>query len=479
MDNNFFLQLFKTVREKEDIRAFEVYLKQHGLPGLIPLYNYLEKFHPQFEDKEKLAVSYIYERFYGQEISKEEDLAKRQRKQILNQMSALHRALTDFLIEQKLKNSSVLYDFLRLEVLKERQLDKFFFREAKKLQDKLERQSLVDLHLDLDKVKLYETMLTHPHFSDNSKKINLLIKWMKAMTDLFLGTGYMAGAALQSLHRWHPDTITEEVLYPIKCAEKDAPDLTLSPLVKALGLSYELEMQQSEDAYHALKRFILSEQGSTLTIYYRIELLTALLNFCTRRATRNASFYQEIFELNKYGLEERIFIDKGTLSESKFIKIVVTACILREFDWARNFIKEFQQYLLKRDRMAVVQISYGNIAFREEKPLSVLNILEKARFDNPFHEWRASIFCLMAKYDCGPTYDGDLLDECLHLKSSIKNTPDIKGSYEIGTINLITMIMALVRRKKTKEKLLEALSDFKVIMHKEWIKKKLASYRKI
>jgi hypothetical protein len=478
MGDNFFIQLFKTLRSKEEIKEFESYLKQSEKRNLIPLLRYLKRFYPEFRYDKKLETVYIFRRLYERD-EKNRKIIKNKHKFILNQLSELHLELNEFLIQKKFREDHLLYELLHLQVLKERGLNDRFFRKIKTLEKEIVERPKPDLQNDLNKVKFYDTLLGHSRFRDIVHRTEMLRKLMQSLSNFSLGIGYKFGTALQSHNEILGNDSNDPSLFLLKLAEMGSIPPFANPLVHAYVLGYRLEKDKTDEAFYLLKEFNFSEKGKMLSNSDRNELLTVLINFCAKKIRQKEDKYNyEIFNLYKFGLEEELLIDGNDISEHKFMNIISVACKLKEFDWVKFFIKKYDNYLHVSIQFYVVQISMAVVALEKGQSRKALRIIRKTNFPHPYQKLRARMLSIRARYDLDDDTGGDVLNECRNLEHFLKANKMIKDQNRVLTLNFVKMVTLLEKRKLSKDQVLEKFEKYKPVFYQDWIEDKLASYRK-
>lgn len=97
------------------------------------------------------------------------------------------------------------------------------------------------------------------------------------------------------------------------------------------------------------------------------DLFLMAINFCIRKFNSgNLKFAKIALEVYKNGLSNSIFIEDETLSRFTFTNIVSFASIVKEWDWAEEFVQEYYKYLEKQYREALYNFSLGRIYYERK-----------------------------------------------------------------------------------------------------------------
>lgn len=76
------------------------------------------------------------------------------------------------------------------------------------------------------------------------------------------------------------------------------------------------------------------------------DIYVNLINFAARKINQGKThFFPHIFELQKIMLTHGFLMENGVLSHLSYQNLVTTALGLKEYDWALNFIEEYQTFL--------------------------------------------------------------------------------------------------------------------------------------
>ena len=107
------------------------------------------------------------------------------------------------------------------------------------------------------------------------------------------------------------------------------------------------------------KKFVFSEK------YNAISTLT---NYCLEKISAGKLKYRVIlFEINKFRLNENLFITTKVFRRTLYLQILNTALSIEKIEWANNFVNEYTKYLNKDMQASVKSLAMANIYFSRKK----------------------------------------------------------------------------------------------------------------
>ena len=325
-----FIQLLRTL-DKKETKEFTNYL--NGLYGtqlqMIATYHYIKSYNNNDYNSPKLNKSYAFENHF-----KKKGIAL---KVLTNHLSKLYRYLQEFLLWQKMKKERYHPPIqkMRLEILKERQLNRQFYTEVKKAIKHYSQHQSSWKHLTL--LELHELNTYNSDGNQYTIKENRVRTTMESL-DRFYAI-FKLKYAVELLNRnnilnetniiWQ---LESTVLYAKKNKGKE---------------------QNYLDLYYQLVQLIKTEEW---TVFLRLEsylyqfdfedkkeglmLLTFLVNYLLK-AHRNGrlDYAEKALELYQFGLKQKLMFANTVFPPIPFKNIVGLACILEKYTWARQFIE--------------------------------------------------------------------------------------------------------------------------------------------
>jgi hypothetical protein len=111
--------------------------------------------------------------------------------------------------------------------------------------------------------------------------------------------------------------------------------------------------------------------------------LLHLLNFAINQVNKGETGYQPlVLRLYKLGLDQGVLISEGKISDTTFSNIASTASALKEFEWTKNFILQYEKYLSPEVQEETTTLSFGYLYFHQN---DYVKAVEKLQFFTSQH----------------------------------------------------------------------------------------------
>ncbi|MBX2874408.1 MAG: hypothetical protein KTR30_19965, partial [Saprospiraceae bacterium] len=430
-------------------------------------YDYLRKLYPDFSSTKHLDIEYARAKLLPPGAP---------RKRLLNLLADLHQLLKDFLVWQQVKANEFAYDFALLEQYKSRKMDKAFFQFADRLIQKYEGQQENSIWSYLQLMMLYRNKFFHP----NSPKLNpddpLPQKSLALLNQFYQGARIRLATELLSREKILHSPGVSNAIDEVRTAFP--PDE--SPLIHLYTQVYQLEKEQSEEVFFALKeRFfsVVAEQELSFDDQYFVFL--HLINFASAQIKKGKqNFLEEAFSIYHFGLQYPILEQGQYFTPTNFSNIVNLACRLKQFEWARYFIKTYQQHLPLEVRESAARISFAMIHFEEGNFEQTLEELQDISYADTFYDLRARSLRLRCFIELEESA-ALILHYCRSFEQFIRRNKKIKGDNAQATTNFIQLSKELARQRSTRVQLQQMLATKQPIFFKSWLSKKILAYKEI
>lgn len=460
--------LFQTLSRREML-DFDRFLKglypQHDVCHAVFDYcrRHLDRTDPRHWDKE-LAFA---------EIFREETDIKNKRKKLTDALSDLNLLLQEFLLWQKSRHKSFERSFAVLKIYKERKLHELLLSGLKQLRRQLEKQKAgrtVGRELQmmqLAHLEFYEAPIQKFKLKENPlhRAVEHLISFFR--TTLLKYACEVANRAYILQERYEIDGL-EEIL------KKPPSSGTLQHLYHDF---YLLLRERGRENFVAAKELLFSRRDLSAE---DVEVcLTYLINLGIQFSKEgNLFFTKELLDLYRYGLKNRIFLIDNKLQSAKFLNTIELACKAGEIPWTKDFMAEYESYLPRNERTAVMTLARAIIAFAKEEYASVLLLLRELQPVTVEHEVRARALTLCAMFE--QAYDANvILDYCESFNRFLLRNNVIGRQTREGFQNLAKMVRQLALRNQPRRKLELTLENAEAIYMKYWLQKQIGRYSKL
>ena len=469
MKENKFLKLIKTL-DKQERKAFHKYL--HGLYGkqekMLRLFNY---FHDSIKKDKKVEL--LNEDFLQNQLFDK----KQSGKVIGNLFADLYKYLAEFLRWQKINADADNYekDKLQIAIFKERGLDDWFYTKVEKVKSNVKKCPLDIWHY----LKLME--LNHiAYFKISTNKLETNAIYLKnalyALDNFFISAklnyecelrNKAQNLAFQAVENWLLETILEE--YPEKVEAND------------YGLVYkhirDLLKNENDEHYQKIKAIFINKRSSYSKVNQLI-ILIILQNYLIRKIRSNSLPYpQEILDLYKIGLTEKILFFDNEIGSTTFFNILNIACRVGEIGWAEIFCNDYAIFLNKSHQIEAFKLAKGMIAFEKGAYNQVLIHFRDLTFKNVFYSTKARAFILKSLIELDE--DKSLIAaECLSFNQFLRRNQILSEHILIAFTNFVSIIkMMHINKNTTKTQLHSFLKTNQLLVYRQWIETKINQYK--
>lgn len=249
--------------------------------------------------------------------------------------------------------------------------------------------------------------------------------------------------------------------------------------IPPIAIYYQIFLVQtnsSEEHYfkfkELLEKYVLLFPPNEGYIIY-----TYALNYCIHKVNKgNQKFSEELFSIYRTGIENEILLEDGNLSPWHFQNIIMSALRLGKYEWAKQFVEDYQQKLPESFRENAYTYSLAQVYFYQKKHDKVIQLLQEVEYEDVSYNLRSKAM-LIATY-----YETDELEPLYSLFESFRaylnRHKDIPPQRRNNYSNLIKFTKKLTkmlpRDKKSLEKLKQEIRSTKNIASKGWLIEKIA-----
>ncbi|MCK6693336.1 MAG: hypothetical protein L6Q97_14720, partial [Thermoanaerobaculia bacterium] len=211
------------------------------------------------------------------------------------------------------------------------------------------------------------------------------------------------------------------------------------------------------------------------------DFLLFSINFCIILSNQGKERYtSEALNLYRQGLEKGYLLKEGYLSHHTFINIVALGCTLKEFDWVKGFIKEYDNKvdpkpnLDRRDSVVLfckarLQRDLGN--YRE-----AMQMLAQFQTDDPYYFLLAKVSLSRIYYELD---EFDALESLLGtMRAYLKRNPleERKKEHFQRQINLMYDLIKLVPADRhARARILTEIKKLPLVSDQNWFLKQIGT----
>lgn len=427
------------------------------------LFNYLLK--NSKDKREQLQTDLIYKYVFKHDKT---DLAK-----LRHVMTYLTRIIKRYITINEFEQNKSLNHLLYIRTLRQRNLNKLFTITYKEAEQYLSQQALLEPDINFYKLQLHTEYYAHSIV--NRKAENHDLQKLSEDLDTYYAIQKLKHAcnilSYKNIFQFdHRPELIDEVLALIQ-----RKNLLADPLVNILYYSYQcLSYPDNEQYFGQLKNALLTNV-SIIDLRELKDMFTLAINYCIKRLNVGESrFYNEVFDLYRSGIENRVFEENGQLSPFTYKNIVSIAIGLKEHDWCKSFIVDYKQKLKPAYQVDFYTYSLARYYFSIDDYDKVIDLLHEVEIKEQFTELDARVLLIKTYYELN---EFNLLDYSIsNLKQQIK-----RKKLQTYHNNVYKNFAAVIRQltnlrpydKKARAALTKKISDKTAIAEKEWLKLKL------
>jgi len=457
---------------KEEIRVFGNYLEgtsYRKTSNVFALFNYLKKLHPVFPE-EKIAKEYVFKKIMPKGKAYNN-------KRMRDVMSILSITIENFLLAKELEESEMERELLMLNVLRKRKQDKLFFQKVHQIQKKWEKDAPPGIERYLYEYLIQKAHYSHPNFSKYlTKKMSLHNLMEKVDNYYFASKLYCTINLLKHKHSFKPSDGDQPIIF----IEEISQICKKSPYKENIHLDifncfFETYTHQDNSDYQTLKQLYFN-RIDFFDDSEKIDLFFLLQNYCSINYNHGKDEYvKELFELNKFSVEEKIIIEDDMIATSLFRSHVIIGCIAKENEWVANFIKNYQHYLDKSKREDIVLLCEATLALSQKQFETCLEKLLTVKIEDIVYGMQVRILQLEAYYEL-ENYEEAFYNLVHSFTIFLHRNKEISDNQKEPILNFIHFSKKLHKEKynpnSKKINLIPKLNEYEKILERKWLMRK-------
>lgn len=263
----------------------------------------------------------------------------------------------------------------------------------------------------------------------------------------------------------------------------ELPQYVNHPLIVLHRANIQLLETQSEEAYHHLLE-LLERYESVTPLNLLKNFYLAASNYCSRKIRLgDLDYYRHMFDLHQIMVDKNLLAEDGYIPVNTFKNIVVVACKVSEFEWATNFVENYDHFIQESFRESVLNFNLGMIAFQQKdyetahgrfflvEPLSVN------------YDTNVRTLILKCLYENGKEYREEIVQSFRNTGRYFENHKSLAGNWKKSYKNFIQILTYLyrIRHRATKmnlQRVKDKLAAQKFNNDRQWLLEKIAELEK-
>jgi hypothetical protein len=476
MYRNASVQLLQSF-QPEEFKAFADYLGK-AIPKTnqeFILFKYLKKHYPDFKE-EDLEMGKVLKQLF------KKDNTSGNRKWLSNLMHKLSKFITDFLIDQEVKNSPRERDYLlgqsyrRLgqQDLLAKLIDDYqeLPQEGTSKSDSPKKE--LDIWLDWNLLRLHLLLYFSRGTLKTAKGEDNLKKSYTALEKSYLVVKLKLMLEMETLKRINgseslaTDTI-EELELQLNRLDK------IPPLAQLYFQAYKMLIEPNDATFYKFKTLVF-QLWQQLDHSEYSNLLNALINYAAFAIkARKNEFYKEAADLFQKGLETRALIQDDQISPELLMSCVSSFCEIGQIEKAIKIFNDWKSSLPPSMKKEAIRAIEARLFFYQKRYDQVNKLFySDKKPSNHLLEMGLRVTFIQSLYELEDT--DRLTKECENLEKLLKrNKEHFSEQHFNGYLNFSEMVLNLVKAKQTNKKsgLAKKLDNYRFMVCNTWFLEKV------
>lgn len=272
-------------------------------------------------------------------------------------------------------------------------------------------------------------------------------------------------------------------------------DLTSYEKIESLLNSYEtqpiiliyqsvLRLMSDEKEITYFKMLSQLEQHHTsIPKDYLKDFYYVAANFCVKQSrTGKHDYNNHLLDLYKIMDRLELLLRKKLMPPVKLKNLVIIACRVAEFSWAKEMIEKYHPFIKKDIQQSVYHYNLGVIDFYKKNYKTAISHFIRVEKINLAYDFDCRLLLLQAHYQLDTDYDERTMQIFRSAEQFVNNNKVMPFKQKKNYKNFIQMLISLYRikhqvGKKTLASVERKMSQTEVIMAKEWLLEKIAEFK--
>ncbi len=463
------LMLVFKVLDEQSLRDLHQFVRSpyfNQREDVVLLFDYLRQYFPKKNADKYFLKTKVFEAIYGKEEFDE--------KKLHYLLSFLLKIIQKYWIVADLEESPIEQQERICKALRQKHLDKLFYKEVNKGHEILEKQPLRNALYHRYKGSFFYEYYEH----ESSQKRENDVKLQEWSNEIAFGSiiNTLRQACLMLSHsrvikkQYDIPLIKEVVQYIENHDFSNLPEIKIYYHLYCMldGIEAHLHYQKAHDLLIKIWKQFSNMEVRNIAI--------SLLNFCTKEIRSDAMYIKEGLKLYKFGLDSGILLENNLLGVYTYKNIVTYAVGVKDFDWVFQFIHDYKNKLAADKQETFFTYCLANYYFRTKNYDKAQKLLSQVEFKDILLNFDAKRLLMMMYFE---NNEFDALDALLtSFKSYIQHQNDVNEQHKLLNINLINMIKKMLNinldSKQNKQKLREEVLSIPVIAEREWLLARLS-----
>lgn len=390
-------------------------------------------------------------------------------------MYFLLKSIEEYLVFMDVANDRVQYQLALSRIYRKRKLDKSYKQAHRLGVESLEGQALRNDYYLLSTFFLAQEEYEYKMSITQNAPVNLQ-ETADALEKWFIEERLRISKDMIAHHRIYQKINYDHGLLEQTLSYVEEKKMLAEPAIAVYYYAYKAFINPSEESYFERLEFLIHNEMEHFQHSEVRTLYLAALNYCVPKINQGRQdFYRKAFELYKKGVESGILMENGALSRYTFLNTVSSALKTLEFDWAEQFINQFQQFLEEKHRHGSVNFSLSRLYFEKGDYDKAQQSLTQFEYDDMLQNIVAKTMLLKIYYERD---DFDAFESLLEsMRTYLQRKEALDPSRKTAYKNMISAMKKLLHlnifSKSQRETFREMVQKTTPLMEREWLLEQL------
>lgn len=246
-----------------------------------------------------------------------------------------------------------------------------------------------------------------------------------------------------------------------------------NPIAFILSNLVNSYLKPEEEVYYRNIKQMISSHKHLLDKNELAAIYTYLHNYCFVKVDNgNLDFLKERFEIVNEVLSSGFHLKDGYIIPDMYISMANNALMLKEFEWAEDFIRKYKVNLPEEEKRSYEHLALSTLYMFKGNYDEALKYLSRVKFRKYYDKFKIKALNLMIYYEAGYFEEAFLLaDSYRHFISKYRSvTPYVKER----TNNFVKQVLQLIKFRLNQTEN-PKINDFETctIMYRPWLIRKI------
>ena len=262
--------------------------------------------------------------------------------------------------------------------------------------------------------------------------------------------------------------------------EQSKTNLQQVPIFKIYGLINEALSKSTPDNDYLKLESLFKNEIDKFGRIDKVIVIKILFNYFISQINKgNEKDFHKIFSLYKFGLKQKLLVEKHQISGSIFTNIITTGVNLKEFEWTEKFIEDYKKYLPRSVKDDATNFGLSLLFFHKKEFSKTIEIIVNHTFSKPLQILHSKTILLRAyfeQYLIDDSYYELLFTQTQAFEKFIRRNDLISELKKERYLNFVLFIRKIASghwQNSLDKNLIKKLNDSNEVMLKFWLIEKI------